>query len=140
MARKLPLTIALTPEQRKDAKTLQLAQRLQKYFAGKGRKVTLGTVAPVQDGGIVRGLQPMNAALRYPQWQTIDSDVVLLGNATNNILIADQMRGGLLPSAEKAQVVVTHSAFVGEQDVLNLLAPDATGLESALEMLMKAAV
>jgi hypothetical protein len=34
---------------------------------------------------------------------------------------------------------VTHSAFVGEHDVLNLLAPDAAGLESALRMMLKAA-
>ena len=69
------------------------------------------------------------------QWRTIPADLILLGSPKDNLLIMDEARGGLLPGISKpgeGSPVVTYSPFVGEYQVLNLLATDEAGLRHAV--------
>ncbi|MDQ3814922.1 MAG: type II secretion system F family protein, partial [Armatimonadota bacterium] len=130
----VPLVVALTPEQAKDAKIQQLAQRLVGYYSTKGRKAEIGSIEP---NGVVLSLQPLSVTQRYPQWRTIKADLVLLGNPTNNVLLLDQMRGNLLPVGAtpgpgQALLHVAYSPFVGEYNVANIIAPDTAGLEAGV--------
>ena len=127
-----PLTIALTPEQAKDATMQALAKKLSAHFTAAGRRVKIGTIAP---NDVVLSLQPLNPTRHFPQWKTIDSDLILLGNARDNLLIFDQMRGDLLPGNSPA-THVTHSPFVGEYDVLNIIAPNAAGLQKGVTQIV----
>ncbi len=122
-----PLVVALTPEQQKDLKIVALAKRIADFYAKNGRKVETRTLAPRE---VVTGLQPNRLMQKYPQWQTIEADLVLLGSAATNPLIFDQERGGLL--ADKA-AQVTFSPFVGEFHALNLIGSDAASLAAAFD-------
>lgn len=133
-----PLTVALTANQQGDPAIVAQANRLVQYYAGKGRSVSLGLAEP---GGVVRSLQEYKTYLAYPQWKTEESDLVLIGSSSTNVLILDQARGYLLPeqgsglTAGQAAVSYTNSPFVGEYDVLNIIVNDAAGLTAAVDAL-----
>ena len=135
IARKAPLVIALTPEQSGEPQIVDLARKLQAYFGAHGRQAQIRSAAP---NDIILSLQPWSPQQRYPQWKTVDADLVLLGSPADNILLLDQARGYLLPDgvstleAGQFKTAVTYSPFVGEQWALNLLAKDTAGLEAAV--------
>ena len=132
------LTIALTPEQAKDVRLVSQADMLAAYYRQQGRVVAQkhGTVEP---GGIVESLQPLRSPHRYPQWKTISSDLVLCGAPSNNVLLLDQARGQLFPrefalrGPGEADVLYTRSPFVGEYDVVNIVASDLSGIAAAVK-------
>jgi hypothetical protein len=136
--RHVPLAIALTPEQAKDAVLLGHAKTLATFYEKQGRPVTIGSAAP---GGVVTSLQPLKTPHRYPQWQTIAADLVLVGTPSNNVLLLDQARAQIfprdftLPAAGAAEIIYTRSPFVGEYDVVNILASDAAGVGAAMQAL-----
>jgi hypothetical protein len=139
--KKLPLTIALTPEQEKDATLAEQAKTLKAFYEKQGRTVSLGTVKP---GGIVESLQPLKTPHRFPQWKTIPTDLVLFGTPANNVLLLDQVRGEIfprnfaLPPPSEAALLYTRSPFVGECDALNVIASDEAGFAAALQRLTAA--
>ena len=122
----VPLTIALTPEQSQNAQIGALAAKLRDYYRKAGRTVTIGSI---EAGGVVVGLQPTRAMQKYPQWRTIEADLVLLGTPADNVLLLDQKRGGLL---DDEGTRVTFSPFVGEYQALNLVG-EGTVLQNAVE-------
>jgi hypothetical protein len=136
--KKVALTIALTPEQEKDAPLVAQAKVLQAFYQKAGRSVALGTVKP---GGIVESLQPLKSPHRYPQWKTVGTDLVLFGTTANNVLLLDQARGEIFPrippspGPNEAAVLYTRSPFVGECDAVNIIATDATGFAAGVQRL-----
>jgi hypothetical protein len=133
------LTIALTREQEKDATIAGQARALAEYYRQQGRVVTrLGTVAP---GGIVESLQALKSPHRYPQWQTVPTDLVLFGTTSDNVLLLDQARGEIFPTdlakpkPGEAAIVYTRSPFRGEFDAVNVIACDAAGITAAVQAL-----
>ncbi len=134
--KRFPLTIALTPEQEKDAILAAQAKTLQSFYQKSGRTVTLGTVRP---GGIVESLQPLKSPHRYPQWKTVATDLILFGTPANNVLLLDQARGEIfprnfaLPLEHEAALLYTRSPFVGECDVINIVATDRAGFAAAVQ-------
>lgn len=141
LARKaIPLVIALTPEQERDGAIGDLARKLVAHYKTQGRTATIGVVSPT---GIVEGLQTVKSPSRYPQWRTTAADLVLMGTPNNNVLILDQARAEIfplnlrLPANGTADVIYTRSPFVGEMDVINLVASDTPGLAAAANALMK---
>ena len=140
-SRPAPLTLALTPGQASDPSIMEQARLLQEYYRHAGRSVT---VAEVQPGSVVESLQPLRSPHRYPQWKTIPSDLVLLGTPAENVLLLDQLRGEIFPlnfhapPSGKAEILYTRSPFVGEYDVLNLVAADLPSLASAVKTLVTA--
>jgi hypothetical protein len=141
LARKaIPLVVALTPEQERDGAIGDLARKLVAFYKTQGRPATLGTVSPA---GIVEGLQTVKSPNRFPQWRTTAADFVLLGTPTNNVLILDQVRAEIFPFNYRtgangtADVIYTRSPFVGEMDVVNLVATDTPGLTAAVNAVMK---
>ena len=136
--KKVPLTIALTPEQEKDATLTAHAKTLRTFFESQGRTVALGSVKP---GGIVESLQPLKSPHRYPQWKTVATDLVLFGTPSNNVLLRDQARGEIfprdfsLPLEGEAALFYTRSPFVGECDALNIMANDPAGFAAAIQRL-----
>ena len=133
--KQVPLVIALTPAQEKDAALVDVAKQMVTRFEQSGRKVRLGKVAPE---GVVTGLQPLRSPNRFPQWKTSSTDLVLFGTPQDNVLIMDQARGEImprgfdLPPAGQATPVVTKSPFVGEYDVLNVVTRDTAGAQAWL--------
>ena len=127
----VPLAIALTPEQSKNAQMTALAGKLRDFYRKAGRQVEIGSI---EAGEVVVGLQPTRAMQKYPQWRTIDSDLVLLGTPSDNVLLLDQKRGGLL---DGSGAQVTFSPFVGEYQALNLVG-DAAKIAIAVERLATA--
>jgi hypothetical protein len=138
--KQVPLTIALTPEQHRDATLVAQARALADFYRQQGRTVSekIATVAP---GGVVESLQPLKSPHRYPQWKTVAADLVLFGSPANNVLLLDQARGQLfpvglaVPPSGEAEVVYTRSPFVGECDVVNVIASDAAGFAAAVHAL-----
>ena len=134
-ARREPLVIALTPQQADDAGMMALAQKLRAYFTAQGRRAEIRRIAA---NDVVLSLQPLRPQQRYPQWKTVDADLILLGSPNDNLLLLDQARGHLLSdnwrqlTNGKFRVVTTYSPFVGEKWALNLLAADAPGLTAAV--------
>jgi hypothetical protein len=132
----VPLVVALTPEQVKQTRFMEQAKALEAYYRECGRTVSISRVEP---GSVVESLQPLRSPHRYPRWKTVAADLVLIGTPDTNVLVRDQARGGLLPSAEgkqgegRATVAFTRSAFVGEFDVLNVIASDEAGLTAAVK-------
>lgn len=114
----VPLVIALTPAQMQT----NLGEKLLAYAKKSGREAQ---VQPIES--VVQSLQPLRAIQRFPQWQTTDADLILLGSPTENLLVFDQARGGLIDETKAQQV--TFSPFVGEKWALNLR--DETALEVA---------
>jgi hypothetical protein len=139
--RKKPLTIALTPEQEKNAALANQAKALKAFYEKGGRSVSISTVSPT---GIVESLQPLKSPNRYPQWKTIASDLVLFGSPANNALMLDQMRGEIFPRnftaplPSEAALVYTRSPFVGEYDALNVVAIDDAGVAAAVQKITAA--
>ena len=129
----VPLTLALTPEQAKDPQFSALAAKLRDFYRRAGRTVQIGSVDTDQNGGIVVGLQPTRTMQKYPQWQTVEADVVLFGTPQSNVLLFDQSRGGLL-DGDGAQV--TFSPFVGEYQALNFMG-DAASLAAQVAAAMR---
>lgn len=111
----MPLVIALTPEQQKDAQIGVLAKKIADFYTAKGRKVEKRALTA---GEVVTSLQPLKSIQQFPQWRTIEADLVLLGTPQTNVLIFDEARGGLL-DGNGAQV--TFSPFVGEFQALNFV-------------------
>jgi hypothetical protein len=66
----IPLTIALTEQQARDAAVLALAQRLAAYYVKLGRKATVETIEPNE---LVLGRHELSPAQRFPQWHTRDT-------------------------------------------------------------------
>jgi hypothetical protein len=138
------LMIALTPEQHRDATLVAQAKALADFYRQQGRIVAeaIATVAP---GGVVEGLQPLKSPHRYPQWKTVSADLVLFGTPASNVLLLDQQRGQLFPagfaapSNGEAEVVYTRSPFVGEYDVVNVIASDTAGVSAAVGALTSVA-
>jgi len=132
------LTIALTPEQEKDPRLVAQAEALAMYYRQQGRIVP-SKHGKVQPGGIVESLQPLRSPHRYPQWKTISADLVLFGTPSNNVLLLDQARGQLfprefvVPAPGEAEVFYTRSPFVGEYDVVNIIARDTDGVTAAVK-------
>lgn len=133
--KEVPLVVALTPAQADDAQTKELATRLLRFFRDKGRTVSMSRIEP---GAVVQGLQAVAAAQNFPRWKTVEADLVILGSVSDNPLLLDQLRGYLLPAGAegigsgKALVDIVHSPFVGERDVLNIMAGDVAGLEAGV--------
>jgi chitodextrinase len=133
-----PVTVALTASQNTDPAIVAQANRLVQFYAGKGRSAALGLAEP---GGVVSSLQDYKTYLAYPQWKTEESDLVLMGSSSTNVLLLDQARGFLLPeqgtglAAGQAAVSYTNSPFVGEYDVLNIIANDVAGITAAVNAL-----
>lgn len=113
----------------------KLAQDLANRLRQKGRVVRIGIADPKD---VVEGLQPLKSPHRYPQWKTVATDLVLFGTPRDNVLILDQLRGEIFPldfqttPPGQGRTIVTKSAFVGECDVLNVIAQDAAGAAAAL--------
>ncbi len=126
MERRDRLVLALTPAQDKDPVFKDLAGKLATLLESKGRKVELGSIAP---NGVVSSPQPLKTSQTFPRWRTVEADLVLLGHAQNNLLIFDQVRGGILGSTSGA--FVTYSPFVGEHQVLNFVG-DAEQIQNAV--------
>lgn len=137
--RELPLTIALTPTQEANPQMLAQANRLVNFYTNRGRMVQLGRVEPK---GVVVSLQPLKAVQRYPQWKTINSDLILLGTPSTNVLLLDQMRGYLLPAkadniAEATAVIdYVYSPFVGEYNAINVIANDVNSVTAGVDYLL----
>ncbi len=127
-----PLIIALTTEQSGDTKMQELAKKLRGFYAKKNRKAEIRAIVPDE---IIRGLQPLNLQ-PFPRWQTVEADLILLGSAQNNLLIFDQMRGGLL-NGSGPRVEVTYSPFVGEQQVLNIMGDSISDLEKSVAQIAR---
>lgn len=139
--RHVPLTIALTAAQEKDARLVEAARALAKFYGEQGRRVRVGKAAP---GDVVESLQPWKTPHRYPQWKTINSDLVLFGLPSNNVLLLDQWRAELFSrelasGAGRGEIVYTRSPFVGEYDAVNVIGGDTAGLVSAATRLMQSA-
>jgi hypothetical protein len=130
-----PVVVALTASQLTDPAMEKVAQDLANRFREKGRVVRVGVASPKD---VVESLQPLKSPHRYPQWKTAAADLVLFGTPRDNVLILDQLRGEIFPAdfavppAGQGRVIVTKSAFVGECDVLNVVAVDAAGAAAAL--------
>jgi hypothetical protein len=113
----------------------KLAEDLAERFRKKGRVVRIGLASPKD---VVESLQPLKSPHRYPQWKTVTADLVLFGTPNDNVLIMDQLRGEIFPAdfqippPGQGRTIVTKSAFVGECDVLNVVAQDAAGAAAAL--------
>jgi hypothetical protein len=139
--KKLPLTIALTPEQGKDAILASHAKTLKSFYEKQGRVVSIGEVKP---GGVVESLQPMKSPNRFPQWKTITTDLILFGTPANNVLLFDQARGEIFPRnfapppPGEAALLYTRSPFVGECDALNIIATDDGGFAAAVQKITTA--
>ncbi len=135
----VPLVVALTTEQAKDKTIAALAKRIAANLRRAGRASVRFGRADTSD--VVLSLQPTATAQRFPQWRTLDADLVLLGTPRTNVLLRDQARGYLLPASVLAPrpgqgtLAVILSPFVGERDVLNLLASDTAGLARAVREL-----
>lgn len=135
LARKEPLVIGLTAEQKTDPTMKALADELVKVFAAKGRTARIRDLSPTD---LVVGVQTYTAAQPFPKWQTIPVDLVLLGDLTSNILINDQALGEILPpeayrlQAGQPLVRITNSPFVGNYNCLNILGKDPAALTAAV--------
>jgi len=130
------LTIALTPEQEKDARLVEMARALASHYADAGRKVRLARAAP---GDVVQSLQPLPSPHRYPQWNAM----ILFGTPGNNVVLLDQWRGELFPLAYTAakggsEILYTHSPFAGEYDAVNVLGSNTAELVAGAARLMQA--
>ena len=137
----VPLTVALTTEQAANPQTLTLAKKLTAYYEAQGRKAQIGKIEP---NDVVLSVQPLQSVQYFPRWKTIDSDLVLLGSPQDNLLLLDQARGFLLPAAIRdlqagqASVCVTYSPFVGDRQVVNIVANDAAGLQAGVGQIVEA--
>jgi hypothetical protein len=133
------LTITLTPEQAGDARMTELASRVAEFYRQQGRIVR--PLARVEPGSVVESLQPLKSPHSHPRWKTIRSDLILFGTTSNNVLLRDQALAQIFPAdlalgaKAQAEVVYTRSPFVGEFDVVNILANDVAGLEAAVKTL-----
>ena len=91
----------------------------------------------------MEGLQTVKSPNRFPQWRTTAADLVLLGTPANNVLILDQIRAEIFPFNYRvgangtADLIYTRSPFVGEMDVINVVAEDTSGLAAGVNALMK---
>jgi hypothetical protein len=138
----VPLVIALTAEQSKDAKLVESAKTLAKFYEQQGRKVRVGRAGP---DDVVESLQPFKSPNRFPQWKTMSADLVLLGTPASNVLLLDQARAEIfprdfaVPKAGAFEVIYTRSPFVGEYDAVNLVAGDSAGLRAAVDRLVRPA-
>lgn len=134
------LTIALTPEQERDPKIVEQAKAVAAFYRTQ-KRVVATQFASIAPGGVVESLQPLASPHRYPQWKTAPTDLVLLGSPSNNVLMLDQARGQLFPrdfttpAAGEAAVLYTRSPFVGEYDVVNIVASDVAGITAAVKTL-----
>lgn len=138
LARKTaPLTIALTPSQFDDTSWQKTAAQLVDIARGAGRGNI--QIARLEPETVVTGLQVVGGAQNAPRWQTIESDLVLLGTPASNVLLLDQARGFLLPQSAfdlkrgAYSASVSHSPFVGEYHALNIVAPDVSGLAAFIK-------
>jgi hypothetical protein len=129
----IPVVVALTNAQAADAKMATLADHLVGFLKAHGRQGRVGRADPTD---VVQSIQMAQSANQYPKWQTADVDLVLLGSATDNVLIFDQVRGCLLPTRPaKGHALLTFSPFVGGYEALNILGTDLKSLEASVEEL-----
>ena len=119
------------------------ARKLLAFYQARGR--TVAQLGSVRSNAIVESLQPFRSPHRYPRWKTIPADLVLFGAPQENILLFDQVRGEIFPSDfavpqnGEAEVIYTRSPFVGEYDVVNVLASDNAGIAAAVESIITGA-
>ncbi|WP_159882147.1 fibronectin type III domain-containing protein [Paenibacillus puerhi] len=138
----VPLTIALTAAQQADPAIVTQADRLKQHYVQQGRSVSLGLAGP---GGVVKGLQTYQSMTKYPQWSTVDTDLVLFGTSSTNVLLLDQARGYLLSEQGNglapghAAVSLVNSPFSGEYHALNVVAADLAGVTAAIDTLTELA-
>jgi hypothetical protein len=125
--KEVPLVIALTEAQSKDKALQGTVKALAAQCEKLGRKPRIGRADP---SDVVVSLQHLPSPHRYPQWRTTPQDLILLGTPQTNVLLLDQMRGGILPDA--SGLIVTHSPFEGEFCVLNLVGADTRSLVERL--------
>lgn len=124
----VPLVVALTPAQKADPQMAALAKKVADFYVAKGRKVEMRTLAT---GDVVTSLQPLKAIQQFPQWRTIEADLILFGTPQTNVLLLDQARGGLL---DGSGAQVTFSPFVGEYQALNFVGEGAALEKSVTEL------
>jgi hypothetical protein len=127
----VPLIVALTPAQAADPAMVAQAGKIASFYIGKGRNVQISQVAP---NDVVRSLQPLKPIQHYPQWTTVEADLVLFGSPSNNVLILDQARSGLL--TRQSGACITYSPFVGEYDALNILSPDLASVSASVQQIV----
>ncbi|RTE08217.1 discoidin domain-containing protein [Paenibacillus whitsoniae] len=135
----VPLIVALTAAQHADPAIVAQAERLMQHYTQQGRSAQLGLAEP---GGVVKSLQEYESQLKYPKWKTVDADLVLFGSTSTNVLLLDQARAYLLPeqganlAPGEASIGLVNSAFIGEYNVLNIVANDAAGMTAAVDTLL----
>ncbi|MGF1656692.1 MAG: LamG domain-containing protein [Verrucomicrobiales bacterium] len=127
----VPLTIALTPAQKKDEALAPSIERLRELFSANGRTVTVRELAPFE---VVEHIQTYHSGQPYPRWSTIAEDLVLIGTPTDNVLIFDQARGRVLPPYENGTVAWLGNAFRFGHDAVTLYAENPEGLSQAIAM------
>ena len=125
-----PLTLALTARQQSDDETMKQVDELKRVLEDAGRSVSVRRLAPFE---VVEHVQIYHSGQQFPRWSTIPEDLVLIGTPRDNILIFDQMRGGLLPSPHNGKVAWTASPFRNGYCVLTLFADDAQGIKTATQ-------
>ncbi len=131
----VPLTIALTTEQAANPQTFALAKKLTAFYEARGRKALIGKIEP---NDVILSAQPLQSVQYFPRWKTVDSDLILMGGPQDNLLLLDQARGFLLPAralkltAGQASISVAYSPFVGDRQVVNIVANDAAGLQAGI--------
>lgn len=128
------LVVALTAGQAADPAIAALAERVRAHYAAAGRRVRLGRADP---SDVVLHQQAIEPLLRFPRWQSIEADLILFGSASDNVLLLDQARGGLLPAAPGPALVHTWSPFSGLCHAINVLGSDPAALAQAVDVLVK---
>ena len=152
------LVLALTPAQRGDAAISAAASALAAYYVDAGRTgVGEGTAAPANatyPDGVINALHAYNVAMRWPQWRSHPTDLLLLGAAKGvggdarlllNPLIYDLAHAHVLPVRTEdvpvgsAYISVIKSAFFHSRWTLAVVAPSVADLLAAMQFLSAAA-
>lgn len=138
--REEPLTVALTNRQAADPEMNRMAEAIAAHYRALGRTVEIGRAEPNQ---LILSRQPYVMTQPYPQWKTVESDLVLFGSPNDNVLLMDEDRGDLLPpgidqlAPGQGVACLTFSPFVGECQAVNIIARDGKGLTAAVDSLLK---
>lgn len=144
------LSAALTPAQQAASGLSATVAHLLAFAAANGRNRTdvslaLPINATTPTGAVVARQRTCNM-MKYPQWASIDADLVVLGTAAANVLMYDQARGHLLPLMTSsiqpgaAYVSVTYSAFQPERWTLNIVASSDDDLVTVIESVLLQAI
>ena len=133
----VPVVVALTSDQAVDTQISGLANHVVDLLKAKGRRARVGRADPTD---VVQSIQAIRSINQFPQWQTANTDLVLFGSQTNNVLIFDQVRGWILPShPANGEALITYSPFVGGFQALNILGTDESGLSTTVDKIASVA-